>query len=79
MRQIYGGSLSEAAAVEIVTKICARCSTETHSPGYEVLPIRLGLLTAEEAKFMVKLCRMYPVLYQVYDSDGRALDNALFE
>lgn len=79
MRQIYGGDVSEAAAAEVVVKIFARCSTETHNPGVEVLPIRLGLLTVKEAKFMVKLCRKYPILYQVYDGDGRAVDNTLYE
>lgn len=79
MRQIYGGDVSEAAAAEIVVNIFARCSTETPNPAYEVLPIRVGLLTVEEAKIMVKLCRMYPILYQVYDSEGLAVDNTPYE
>jgi hypothetical protein len=78
MRKIYDKDLSEAAAAEIVVGIYARCATETHSPGNEVLPIRLGLLTQREAKVMVQLCQLYPVQYQVYGSDGVAVENVLY-
>lgn len=79
MRKIYGKDLSEPAATEIVVGIYTRCATETHSPGNDVLPIRLGLLTVQEVKVMVQFCQLYPVEYQVYNSDGSAAENALYE
>jgi hypothetical protein len=79
MRRIYGGDLSVPAAANVIVDVYARCSTETHNPAYETVPIRLGLLSEQEAKVMVQFCRMYPIKYQVYDSQGDAVDNFLYE
>lgn len=78
MRKIYGDDLSVAAAAGVVTEMYARLSTETHHPEFDAVPIRLGLLNDKEARVMVQFCEMYPVKYQVYDSQGNEVDNAAY-
>ena len=78
MKKIYGDDLSIPAAAEAVVMMYAHCSSEIHSPGYEVIPIKLGFLNEKEARVMVQLCEMYPVRYQVYDSNGSPVDNAAY-
>jgi len=78
MKKAVGEELSVSAAAEIIKSIYDRCSTEIHNPADEVIPIRLGLLSEMDARVMVQLCEMYPVMYQVYSSSGDPLDNALY-
>lgn len=76
---IYGNGLSLSAAVDVIANLYTCLSQDIHNPGFRVVPIRLGLLSENEAKVMVELCRRLPIRYQVLDSDSLALDNALYE